>query len=125
MSVLYLCVDDDAITLMLNRKIIERAVPGATILTALNGSLALSRFNDHSSDPILVLLDLNMPVMDGWEFLDRFSDELSDRYPNCKVVILTSSVDPRDEERAKDYPSVIGFLSKPLSMDRVKELVLE
>lgn len=125
MSVLYLCVDDDAITLMLNRKIIERAVPGATILTALNGSLALSRFNDHSSDPILVLLDLNMPVMDGWEFLDRFSDELAERYPNCKVVILTSSVDPRDEDRAKNYPSVIGFLSKPLSMDRVKELALE
>ncbi len=124
MSVLYLCVDDDAITLMLNRKIIERAVPGATILTALNGSLALSRFNDQSSDPILVLLDLNMPVMDGWEFLDRFSEELAERYTNCKVVILTSSVDPRDEERAKSYPCVIGFLSKPLSMDRVKALSL-
>lgn len=124
MPVLYICVDDDAITLMLNRKIIERAIPGATILTALNGSLALARFSDQSSDSILVFLDLNMPVMDGWEFLDCFSKDLANRYPNCKVVILSSSVDSRDEERSKSYPCVISFMSKPLSMASVNELSL-
>ncbi|MFB0911503.1 MAG: response regulator [Flavobacterium sp.] len=123
---LILCVDDDPITLMLCKKVISKTTFSNEIVTALNGEEALQYLNsiklqDNDSksprQPQLIFLDLNMPVMGGWEFLDCFSSiDYSDFNTTTKVVILSSTIDPEDLEKANKYPVVVDFLSKPITI---------
>ena len=114
-----LCVDDDPITLMLCKMVINKASFSNKIITAKNGEEALNYFktiNDNEK-PQLIFLDLNMPVMGGWEFLDCFSTADYSEYNTIKVIILSSTIDPEDLKKAKKYPMVLDFLSKPISKE--------
>jgi CheY-like chemotaxis protein len=127
---LILCVDDDPITLMLCKKVICKTTFSNEIITAQNGEEALKyfdsiKFNDTESQkqPQLIFLDLNMPVMGGWEFLDSFcTSNYSEFNTTTKVVILSSTIDPEDLEKAKKYPMVIDFLSKPITLSMLDYL---
>lgn len=125
---LILCVDDDPITLMLCKKVIVKASFSETILTAKNGEQALEYFNsilgkEHENKlPQLIFLDLNMPVMDGWEFLDNFSLKKYSAVNSIKIVVLSSTIDPEDLEKCKKYPMVIDFLSKPITTNMLSYL---
>jgi len=131
---LILCVDDDPITLMLCKMVITRAEFSKQIITAQNGEEALSYFDDLrlnnlgttiSNYPKLIFLDLNMPVMGGWEFLDCFSkDEYRNSFADCKVIVLSSTIDPDDIKKARTYPMVLDFLSKPISKEMLEDLRL-
>lgn len=120
-----LCVDDDPITLMLCKKVIMKSDFSKNIDTAINGEDALKYFdnliarNDSNNNyPQLIFLDLNMPVMNGWEFLDVFSkNQYLDHFSNTKVVVLSSTIDPHDIDKLKEYPMVIEFLSKPITTE--------
>lgn len=126
-----LCVDDDPITLMLCRKVVERVEFAKEIITAKNGVEAIEYFdtlfkkrkvNDSIEYPKLVLLDLNMPVMDGWEFLETYMNkEYHNVFISTQFIVLSSSIDPYDINRAKTYP-VIGFLSKPITKEMLENL---
>lgn len=123
-----LCVDDDPITLMLCKMVINKASFSKEIITAKNGEEALNHFKTSNTGPIpqLIFLDLNMPVMGGWEFLDAFSTADYSDYNSIKVIILSSTIDPEDLEKAKKYPMVLDFLSKPISkemLDYVKTIL--
>ncbi len=130
-----LCVDDDPITLMLCKKVISKAEFSNEIDTALNGEKALlyleSIIEDKEKDentifPELIFLDLNMPVMNGWEFLDVFStDKYSKVFLDTKVIVLSSTIDPKDIEKSKSYPMVIDFLSKPITLEILKSIELK
>ena len=97
-----LFIDDDPITLMLCKMVISKSLFSKEIATAKNGEEALQYFNklkqvnsnDQSTKPQLIFLDLNMPVMGGWEFLDSFSTSDYSEYNNTKVIILSSTIDP-------------------------------
>ena len=124
---LILCVDDDPITLMLCKKVIIKAAFSKTIITAKNGEEALEYFNsilnkekDHL--PQLIFLDLNMPVMDGWEFLDNFNTNKYSEVNSTKIVVLSSTIDPEDLQKSKNYPMVIDFLSKPITTNMLSYL---
>ena len=126
---LILCVDDDPITLMLCKKVITKTAFSNEITTAQNGEEALHYFNtiiESNSKikiPQLIFLDLNMPVMGGWEFLDSFcTSNYSAFNTTTKVVILSSTIDPEDLEKAKRYPMVIDFLSKPITLSMLDYL---
>ncbi|WP_026713936.1 response regulator [Flavobacterium daejeonense] len=124
---LILCVDDDPITLMLCKKVISKASFSNNIATAKNGEEALQYFDsilnkeEEEKIPELIFLDLNMPVMDGWEFLDNFNTE---KYAavNSKIVVLSSTIDPEDHQKSKNYPMVIDFLSKPITNEMLNYL---
>ena len=123
-----LCVDDDPITLMLYKMVINKASFSNEIITAKNGEEALNYFKTTNTGPIpqLIFLDLNMSVMGGWEFLDAFSTADYSEYHNIKVIILSSTIDPEDLKKAKKYPMVLDFLSKPISkemLDYVKTII--
>jgi CheY-like chemotaxis protein len=127
---LILCVDDDPITLMLCKMVISKSSFATEIITAQNGEEALNYFDDLKLNnlgaeikkyPSLVFLDLNMPVMDGWEFLDHFSkEEYTSAFKNTKIIVLSSTIDPNDIEKSKTYSMVLDFLSKPITKEIVE-----
>jgi CheY-like chemotaxis protein len=129
---LILCVDDDPITLMLCKMVIAKSSFASEIITAQNGEEALNYFDDLKLNnlgteikkyPSLVFLDLNMPIMDGWDFLDHFSkEEYTSAFKNTKVIVLSSTIDPNDIEKSKTYPMVLDFLSKPITKEIVENL---
>ena len=129
-----LFIDDDPITLMLCKMVISKSLFSKEIATAKNGEEALQYFNTLKqvntntplTKPQLIFLDLNMPVMGGWEFLDSFGTSDYSEYNNTKVIILSSTIDPEDLEKSKKYPMVIDFLSKPISkemLEYIKEII--
>jgi CheY-like chemotaxis protein len=129
-----LFIDDDTITLMLCKMVISKSLFSKEIVTAKNGKEALQYFNTlkqantnaQLSKPQLIFLDLNMPVMSGWEFLDSFSTPEYSEFNNTKVIILSSTIDPEDLEKSNKYPMVIDFLSKPISkemLEYIKEII--
>lgn len=130
-----LFIDDDPITLMLCKMVIKKASFSNEIVTAKNGEEALKYFDtlkkinsdsEAKNQPQLIFLDLNMPVMGGWEFLDSFSTSDYADYNKTKVIILSSTIDPEDLEKSKKYPMVIDFLSKPISremLEYVKDII--
>lgn len=126
-----LCVDDDPITLMLCKMVIKKALFSNEIVTAKNGEEALNYFNklkeinpegEFEKTPQLIFLDLNMPVMGGWEFLELFNTNDYSQYNSIKVIILSSTIDPEDLVKSKKYPMVIDFLSKPISREMLEYL---
>ena len=126
-----LCVDDDPITLMLCKKVITKASFSNEIITLQNGEEALNHFNTlkHTNNkdksitrPQLIFLDLNMPVMGGWEFLDHFINPEFSEFNTIKIVILSSTIDPEDMKKSKKYPMVIDFLPKPISISMLEYL---
>ncbi len=123
-----LCVDDDPITLMLCRKVIVKAEFAKETDAAQNGEEALQYFDnllvDENKDiPKLILLDLNMPVMGGWEFLDNFSHGVyRSAFNDVKVIVLSSTIDPEDVEKAKKYEMVVDFVSKPITIEMLTEI---
>ncbi|WP_026728069.1 response regulator [Flavobacterium denitrificans] len=125
-----LCIDDDPITLMLCKKVISKSQICHEIITAQNGEEALHQFNTlkytnknkDSKKPELIFLDLNMPVMGGWEFLDHFTSSDYAEFNTANVIVLSSTIDPEDLAKAKKYPIIIDFLSKPITLPMLEYL---
>lgn len=117
-----LLIDDDEPTNFLNVKILKKA--GFTkqqIIIKETGKAALEylRLQDSSGAgfPELIFLDINMPAMNGWEFLDKYSSTTADE-PNERVIImLTTSLNPEDELRSEEYALVNGYQTKPLTIE--------
>lgn len=117
-------VDDDLIARLLIKKRLEKESFSHTIIEFENGQEAFNAYLNRGAkteEPELILLDLNMPVMDGWTFLDSIAKRTtaSDSLPS--VAILTSSIDQEDRDQAKEYSNVISFLKKPLDLNVLKE----
>lgn len=118
-----LLVDDDNIFNFLNTKLLRQSGIADEIHTALNGKEALDLLNNYYTGafalPDVILLDLNMPVMDGFAFLEAFKKLSLPRQEKVRIIIVTSSDNPKDRARAKEM-GITLYLTKPLS----KEILL-
>ncbi len=104
-----LLLDDDPINNYVNQKFIEKTHPGSDVTEFLEAGQALNYLKENTPD--LIFLDIDLPHINGWQFLHQYQ-----HFPNkSKIVILTSSIDPTDKERALAYDCVDGFIVKPLN----------
>lgn len=120
-------IDDDSLVNFLNQEIIKDSYPDLKVRSFESATDALEDIKEniktsHFSLPQLILLDINMPVMDGWEFLDEFNQLPKNLTKDCKVIMHTSSIDPRDIEKAKTYPAVIDYVTKPLNIQTLSKI---
>lgn len=119
-----LLVDDDSIFNFLSTKLLQRSGIAGEIHTAENGKQALDLLNSYyagnTSLPDVILLDLNMPVMDGFSFLEAFKRLKFPRKEKVSIVIVTSSSDARDMARAKQM-GVTHYLTKPLTEESLRK----
>jgi CheY-like chemotaxis protein len=124
-----LLIDDDPIIDFLHRKLLIKAGIIAPTITLYNGRTALDALEQinhqlDQEDTVLALLDLNMPILDGWSFLE----ELKLLHPtlkfNLELFVLSSSNNPDDNLKSKSYPYVIGYLNKPLSIENIVKYLL-
>jgi CheY-like chemotaxis protein len=122
-------IDDNEIDNLINQKMIEAAAIADKIYTHTGAKSGLEFLkNMEKLDladqilPNLIFLDIDMPLMDGFQFLDEFEKLGTLVKKKCKVIMLTSSINPQDYNRAKKYSSIKLFLNKPLSFETIKSI---
>ncbi|MFP2994672.1 response regulator [Spongiivirga sp. MCCC 1A20706] len=115
-----LLVDDDDIYLFIAGKTIRKVLPDIDIATCKNGKEAIQRL--QKDKPNILFLDLNMPVMNGWSFLDELKKK--EQELGFPIIIVTSSIDYDDKERAKSFDFVKGYIEKPLNESKMQEHLL-
>jgi len=123
-------IDDDPITVFGIKKILDTVVECEQIYTYRNGKLAIDGIQEmvvsQLQVPDIIFLDINMPIMDGWEFLEEFI-----ALPIKKIVkinIITSSIDPFDMQRSEVFKGrtkhTISFRNKPISKKEIQEITI-
>ena len=117
-------VDDDSIFVFVLRKLLEKNGNFGKMVDFKNGNDAIDiLFSKESELPCVILLDLNMPIIDGWQFLDQLEDSaLKDQ---LNVYIMSSSIDRSDIEKSKNYSIVKDFISKPVNADKLEKILSE
>lgn len=122
-----LLVDDDSVFNYINTKLIQRLGIANEIHTALNGQEAITLINEYFQGsrpmPDVILLDLNMPIMDGFTFIEAFRALRLPQVHDVKIVIVTSSSDPNDFVRAKNM-GITKYLTKPVSEDDLRNALM-
>ncbi len=125
-------IDDNEIDNLINQKMIEAAAITENIFTHSGAKSAIEFLKNvekiiktHPNIlPEVIFLDIDMPLMDGFQFLDQFEKLSANTKSYCKIVMLTSSINPQDLNKSKGYAYVRKFLNKPLTQDSLKYLEL-
>ena len=116
-----LLVDDDKVLNYLTRKSFKNSGLVDQIEVAVNGQEALDILVNTQQIPDFILLDIGMPIMDGFQFLDAYTKlNLKKR---SKIAIYTSSIEEADKAKASEYSDVIDFIVKPLTEKKLREIV--
>jgi CheY-like chemotaxis protein len=120
------CIDDDNTTLTICKLVIAKSGFAREVITAMNGREGIGFFEANAGNkealPDIVFLDLNMPVMNGWDFLEEYAARYAEKLPDIKIVILSSTVNPEDFKKAARLSIVNDFISKPISVEALREL---
>jgi CheY-like chemotaxis protein len=113
-------IDDDALTNVINKRIIHLVNLNMEVIvfTDIAAAEDFLKTADQSGD-YLILLDVNFPFSSGWDFLENYQQF----HIQSKVIVLSSSIDTFDRDKARKYPMVVDYITKPLSLEMVKEML--
>ncbi|MBT0958744.1 response regulator [Alphaproteobacteria bacterium KMM 3653] len=116
-------LDDEKFDQLLYKRIIARSDLVDHAIGFQYPHEALEYLKDPENDPIEVLfLDINMPRMSGFEFLDRACEEIGPAFAKVVVIMLTTSLDPKDMTRAKEFDQIKAFLNKPMKVGDIQTI---
>ncbi len=123
-----LIIDDDEISNFITESILEQSNKVKEIdvvMSADEGIKLLTKLASKGANhlPSLILLDIKMPVKSGWDFLNEFKALADIDRSKIVIVMLSSSVYPDDVHKANTFEEVAGYLSKPITLDKVEEVV--
>jgi CheY-like chemotaxis protein len=115
-----LLIDDNDLDNFINQKMMESTHFSKHIHISINGEVALDFINDliaseNKPYPDIMFVDLNMPIMDGFEFIEKFKKIKNEKLMESKIVILTSSINQEDRIKAEKIDCHITFINKPLT----------
>ena len=114
-------IDHDAIYQIIVNKIIQRSEMFSTIFSFKNGKDAIDALygsiQNKEGFPDIILLDINMPIMDGWEFMEEMEMIKSQINKKINIYIVSSSIAVEDKNKTKTYPDILGYLSKPVTTE--------
>ncbi len=121
-----LLIDDNQIDNLINKKILENNLFAEKIVVAGSAEVALNYLKNESPEntPDVIFLDIRMPEIDGFQFLDEFAKLDSTATNHPKIFMLSSSLDPKDQTKVRESKYVDKFLGKPLSNQHLLELDL-
>lgn len=125
-----LLIDDNDLDNFINEKMMESTHFSVNIQISTNGKMALDFINnlivldegENKPYPDVMFVDLNMPIMDGFEFIENFKKIDNEELGKCKIVILTSSINHEDRVKAEKIDSRITFINKPLTNEFLSSL---
>ena len=125
-------IDDNEIDNLINQKMIEAASITQHIYTHTGARSAIEflknieKLEDVANQilPDVIFLDIDMPLMDGFQFLDEFEKLKETSKNKCKIVMLTSSINPQDVNKSKEYAYVKKYINKPLSQENLENFEL-
>lgn len=116
-------IDDDSIFVFVLKKLLEKHHNFGKVVDFKDGHEALELlFAKDSELPCVILLDLNMPLLDGWQFLEKL--EKTELKEQLNVFIMSSSIDSKDIEKSKQYTVVKDFISKPINHDKLDKIIV-
>lgn len=116
-------VDDDRFDQLAYKRILRKTDTAIEIVAFQYASEALAYLKSQEREAIdAILLDINMPRMNGFEFLEAAREELAESFSRENVFMVTTSLDPRDRTRAAEFPQVRGFFGKPLTEQNIHSI---
>ena len=120
-------IDDDPIFVFGAKRMMELADFCNSFMIFKNGKEAINALAplliSGKNIPEIILLDINMPIMDGWEFLDEFTQ--IETHKLITIYVVSSSIDPADMNRVDNYKSVTNYIIKPISMEVLRQIMLD
>jgi len=122
------CVDDDKVASLVLKVSLTKSNFCSEIETFVDGSLAMNYLKSVDNKagardfPDVIFLDLNMAQMDGWDFLEEYEKLYAKDFPESRILVLTSSLNPEDRRKVMNYPFVLDFISKPISVNLLAQI---
>lgn len=123
-------VDDDLIYQLVTKKMLENMESVENIMQFYDGEPALDFLkgcfeNKDFTSPDLVLLDINMPKVNGWQFIEELSKFKQDLPQEMLVYMVSSSISSRDRVRAQEFSEIEGYMVKPVNREKLHDLLIE
>ena len=122
-----LLIDDDPATNFLHKFVLQKENCAYNIVSIQSAEEALEYIKETIKNgfryPELIFLDINMPRMNGWEFIEEYNKITKNQSVSKIVVMLTTSLDPKDREKTESIQDINEFLSKPLTPEKVRHVL--
>jgi CheY-like chemotaxis protein len=122
-----LLIDDDQATNFLHQMVIKKSDSADHVHIALNGESALHYLNTKTegkyTSPDLIFLDINMPRMNGWAFLEQYQKLPKDQQGKAVIIMLTTPLDRDNQELSAKFQGIAEFRSKPLTQAMLQEII--